>query len=145
MSNKRSSGIGIMGITPQSKGLHRALAMLDLLCKSSPSATLKIKGKLPREYPWMKRRVEENNWYEGLLTSYPHLFENNKIIHEGFTPDVSHFVATSKSVLSVSSTMNHSISRHLRVQLGAPLFICYLGKVRAKYINLVGFSRVLRR
>ena len=67
-----------MGITPQSKGLHRALAMLDLLCKSSPSATLKIKGKLPREYPWMKRRVEENNWYEGLLTSYPHLFETTK-------------------------------------------------------------------
>ena len=73
VERKDPSGIGIMGITPQSKGLHRALAMLDLLCKSSPSATLKIKGKLPREYPWMKRRVEENNWYEGLLTAYPPL------------------------------------------------------------------------
>ena len=110
VERKDPSGIGIMGITPQSKGLHRALAMLDLLCKSSPSATLKIKGKLPREYPWMKRRVEENNWYEGLLTSYPHLFEYNKIIHEGFTPDVSHFVATSKSVLSVSDHESFHIS-----------------------------------
>ena len=102
VERKDPSGVGMMGITPQSKGFHRALAMLDMLCKSSPSATLKIKGKLPREYPWMKRRIEENNWYESLLTSYPELFENNRVIHEGFTTDVSHFVATSKSVLSFS-------------------------------------------
>jgi glycosyltransferase involved in cell wall biosynthesis len=102
VERKDPSGIGMMGITPQSKGLHRALTMLDSLCKSSPSATLKIKGRLPKEYPWMKRRVDENNWYEALLTSFPDLFEQNKIIHEGFTPDVSHFVATSKSVLSFS-------------------------------------------
>jgi len=102
VERKDPSGIGMMGITPQSKGIHRALSMLDLLCKSSPSFTLKIKGKLPKEYPWMKRRVDENNWYEALMTSFPELFENNQILHESFTPDVSHFVATSKSVLSVS-------------------------------------------
>jgi glycosyltransferase involved in cell wall biosynthesis len=102
VERKDPVGIGIMGITPQSKGFHRALAMLDLICKSSPTATLNIKGKLPKEYPWMKRRIDENNWYDGLLSSFPHLFEQNKIIHEGFTPDVSHFVSTSKSVLSVS-------------------------------------------
>ncbi len=102
VERKDPSGVGMMGITPQSKGFHRALAMLDMLCKLSPSATLKIKGKLPREYPWMKRRIDENNWYESLMTSYPELFENNRIIHEGFTTDVSHFVATSKSVLSFS-------------------------------------------
>lgn len=102
VERKDPTGIGMMGITPKSKGLHRALLMLESLCKSSPKATLKIKGKLPKEYPWMKRRVEENTWYEDLLSSFPHLFEQNKIIHEAFTPDVSHFVATSKSVLSVS-------------------------------------------
>ena len=102
VERKDPSGIGMMGITPQSKGLHRALAMLELLTRTSPKATLKIKGKLPKEYPWMKRRVEENKWYDDQLNSFPALFENNKIIHEGFTPDVSHFVATSTSVLSVS-------------------------------------------
>ena len=96
------SGIGIMGITPQSKGLHRALAMLEELSKTSSKATLNIKGKLPKEYPWMKRRVDENSWYANLFSEHPSLFEMNKIIHEGFTPDVSHFVATSRSVLSVS-------------------------------------------
>ena len=102
VERKDPTGIGMMGITPQSKGLHRALAMLESLCKSSPKATLKVKGKLPKEYPWMKRRVDENTWYNDLMSSFPELFEQNKIIHEAFTPDVSHFVATSKSVLSVS-------------------------------------------
>ena len=102
VERKDPTGIGMMGITPQSKGLHRALAMLESLCKSSPKATLKVKGKLPKEYPWMKRRVDENTWYNDLMSSFPELFEQNKIIHEAFTPDVSHFVATSQSVLSVS-------------------------------------------
>ena len=78
------------------------LVMLELLSKASPSVILKIKGKLPKEYPWMKRRVEENGWYDDQFNSYRDLFENNNIVHEGFTPDVSHFVATSTSVLSVS-------------------------------------------
>jgi glycosyltransferase involved in cell wall biosynthesis len=102
VERKDPFGIGMMGITPQSKGLHRALAMLELLSKTSLRAILKIKGKLPKEYPWMKRRVEENGWYDDQFNSFRELFENNKIIHEGFTPDVSHFVATSASVLSVS-------------------------------------------
>lgn len=102
VERKDPSGIGIMGITPQSKGLHRALAMLRSLSEELPKTCLKIKGKLPKEYPWMKRRVEENNYYKNLLTTFPDLFDNNKIIHEGFTTDVSHFVATTKSVLSVS-------------------------------------------
>ena len=95
-------GLGLMGITPQSKGLQRAMEFLERMKKSRSTYNLKLKGRLPKEYPWMKRRFEENDWYEQIFNQYQPLFANNDVIHESFTPDVGSFVASVHSLLSVS-------------------------------------------
>ena len=95
-------GLGLMGITPQSKGLQRAMEFLERMKKSRSTYNLKLKGRLPKEYPWMKRRFEENDWYEQIFNQYQPLFANNDVIHESFTPDVGSFVASVHSLLSMS-------------------------------------------
>ena len=95
-------GLGLMGITPQSKGLQRAMEFLERMKNSRSTYNLKLKGRLPKEYPWMKRRFEENDWYEQIFNQYQPLFANNDVIHESFTPDVGSFVASVHSLLSVS-------------------------------------------
>ena len=97
-----SKGIGIMGITPQGKGVHRALEIVSSLKQKGIGEKLIIKGKLPKEYPWMKSRVEENEWYNKQFSKYHDLFERNEILQESFTPDVGPFVSSIQTILSVS-------------------------------------------
>ncbi len=56
--------LGIVGIVPQSKRFDRALDILKELRKEDKGYTLRVKGKRPEDYPWMKNRPEEMAWYE---------------------------------------------------------------------------------
>ncbi|GGW50421.1 glycosyltransferase [Vreelandella hamiltonii] len=56
--------LGIVGIVPQSKRLDRALDILKELRKEDKEYTLRVKGKQPHDFPWMKNRPEEMAWYE---------------------------------------------------------------------------------
>ncbi|WP_447044887.1 glycosyltransferase [Vreelandella sp. H-I2] len=56
--------LGIVGIVPQSKRFDRALDILKELRKEDKEYTLRVKGKRPEDYPWMKNRPDEMAWYE---------------------------------------------------------------------------------
>ncbi|ANR61417.1 hypothetical protein C627_02135 [Corynebacterium glutamicum ZL-6] len=56
--------IGLVGIIPRSKRLDLALDLVDELHKHGASYKLRIKGKMPSDYPWMKNRLEELEFYD---------------------------------------------------------------------------------
>jgi len=95
-------GFGLMGITPMSKGLHRAVEILKHSIQENACKRLTIKGKLPKEYPWMKLRDYENKWYSKIFEDNQQLFADNNILQEGFTDDVGNFISSIQAILSVS-------------------------------------------
>ena len=95
-------GLGIMGITPRGKGLHRALELIHLLSKQGSKQRLLLKGKLPKDYPWMKHRADENAWYAKQFSKYKEFFSKELVVQEGFTPNVTGFLSRVNTVLSVS-------------------------------------------
>lgn len=56
--------LGLVGVVPQQKHLDRALDMLSALREVDERYTLRVKGKLPEDYPWMLNRPEEMKFYE---------------------------------------------------------------------------------
>ena len=94
--------MGLMGITPQRKRFDFALSILQEIQEKSPSTQLILKGKLPKDFPWMKRRDQDNDWYEKLFESHRELFSQRIILQEGFTPKIGSFFSTISTMLSVS-------------------------------------------
>ena len=95
-------GFGIMGITPMSKGLHKAIDVLEHSIARGACKQLIIKGRLPKEYSWMKSREDENKWYSTIFDNNQQLFSDNNIIQEGYTDDVGNFISSVRTVISVS-------------------------------------------
>lgn len=56
--------VGFVGIVPQIKRFDRALDIIEGLREVDERFVLKIKGKLPSDYPWMQNRPAELKWYE---------------------------------------------------------------------------------
>lgn len=56
--------IGLVGIIPRGKRLDLALDLLEELHRHDASYKLRIKGKMPNDYPWMKNRPEELEFYD---------------------------------------------------------------------------------
>ena len=56
--------LGLVGIVPQRKRLDIALDILKELRKDDKEYVLRIKGKQPCEYTWMKNRPSELAWYQ---------------------------------------------------------------------------------
>ena len=56
--------LGIVGIVPQRKRFDLALNILEQLRKVDCNYILRVKGKLPKDYPWMKNRLDEMAWFE---------------------------------------------------------------------------------
>lgn len=59
-----SRNLGLVGIVPRAKRLDLALDLLDRLRREDPNYRLFIKGKTPDDFPWMKHRPDEMNYYE---------------------------------------------------------------------------------
>jgi glycosyltransferase involved in cell wall biosynthesis/spore maturation protein CgeB len=56
--------LALVGITPRMKRLDLALDLTRLLRQGDGDFHLVIKGRRPEEYPWMKSRPEEMQYYE---------------------------------------------------------------------------------
>jgi glycosyltransferase involved in cell wall biosynthesis len=107
--------LGIVGIVPQSKRFDRALDILKELRNEDKGYTLRVKGKRPEDYPWMKNRPEEMAWYESQyqrLESDPDL--KGAVFFDPQGNDMPEWYAGIDYVLSVS---DHE-SFHLAVAEG---------------------------
>lgn len=96
--------LGIVGIVPKSKRLDRALDVLEGLLKHDSDYKLRIKGKTPEDYPWMKNRPEEMEFYsqqnrriELINSKYP-----GAVLFDGFGPDMKDWYRKVGVVLSTS-------------------------------------------
>lgn len=62
-SGGRRFTLGLVGIAPARKGLHRALDLVAGLRAQDPRFSLRIKGHLPSEHSWMAERTSEAPYY----------------------------------------------------------------------------------
>lgn len=110
-------GIGIVGIVPQRKRLDSALDLLERLQKVDDRYHLRIKGKLPSDYPWMKDRKEEFAYYEEQFNRIEAMNQNQpgSVIFDDFGPDMSDWYSKVGIVISVSDFE----SFHLTIADGA--------------------------
>jgi glycosyltransferase involved in cell wall biosynthesis len=112
-----NKSIGFVGIVPRSKRLDRALDVLEGLLEKDPEFQLRIKGKTPEDYPWMKNRPEELEFYDA---QYYRIDQINKIfpnsvIFDGFGNDMDEWYSKVGIVLSTSDFE----SFHLTIADGA--------------------------
>ena len=101
-SNSRHT-IGMLGIVPRLKRLDRALDILKIVRTKEPRFNLRVKGKLPEDYPWMLKREEEMNWYQeqfNRIESDPIL--NGHVHFDEWGPDVPQWFTKINHILSVS-------------------------------------------
>ncbi|MFH0411409.1 glycosyltransferase [Corynebacterium sp. L4756] len=96
--------LGIVGIVPKSKRLDRALDILEGLLEHDSEYKLRIKGKAPEDYPWMKNRPEEMEFYseqnrriDSINEKYP-----GAVAFDGFGPDMEEWYRQVGVVLSTS-------------------------------------------
>lgn len=96
--------LGIVGIVPRSKRLDRALDILEGLLEHDSEYKLRIKGKTPEDYPWMKNRPGEMEFYseqnrriESIDKKYP-----GAVVFDGFGPDMEEWYRQVGVVLSTS-------------------------------------------
>lgn len=109
--------IGFVGIVPRSKRLDLALDVLEQVLSEDPEYVLRIKGKTPEDYPWMKNRPEEMDYYGEQYARIDHL--NRKypgcVVFDGFGADMADWYSQVGVVLSTSDFE----SFHLTIADGA--------------------------
>jgi len=95
--------LGLMGMVPRMKRFDRALDILAILNNSGLDFQLRIKGKKPEEYHWMKDRPDEMEWYDSQLQRIhqdPNL--NGRVHFDGWGNDVPEWFSEVGFILSVS-------------------------------------------
>lgn len=60
---ERAFVLGMVGILPARKGLHRALDLVSELRRQDPRFVLRVKGRLPQDQDWMGSRPQEQSYY----------------------------------------------------------------------------------
>ena len=60
-SSNSEHTIGMLGSVPRLKRLDRALDILKIVRSEEPRFNLRIKGKLPNDYPWMLIEIRRRN------------------------------------------------------------------------------------
>ena len=97
--------LGMIGITPKIKRFDRALDLLELLLESDSRYLLRIKGMMPFDYPWVKNRSDELEFY----LSQMHRINSSEILRYKvvFDPpgdDVNEWLSLVGCVLSPSES-----------------------------------------
>ncbi|WP_429041714.1 glycosyltransferase family 4 protein [Aeromonas veronii] len=95
--------LGIVGVVPRMKRLDKALDILEALNSMSPKYTLRVKGKLAKDYPWMLNRPEEMAYYNDLenrIANSPYL--RDAVIFDGHGNDMAEWFRHVGYLLSVS-------------------------------------------
>ncbi|MDY6054288.1 glycosyltransferase [Micrococcus sp.] len=80
--------LGLVGVVPRGKRLDRALDVLARLRARDERFTLRVKGRMPADYPWMLARAEEMAFYEEQwrrIAEDPHL--EGAVHLDGFSSD----------------------------------------------------------
>lgn len=96
--------MGLVGIIPQRKRLDLALDLLETLLESDESYKLRIKGKTPEEYPWMKNRPDELRYYEAQWDRIEKINQMSpgSVIVDGYGEDMAEWYRNVGIVLSTS-------------------------------------------
>lgn len=59
--------LGVVGVTPKSKRLDRAVDLLETLLEEDDRYCLRVKGKHPLDYRWLLKREDELAYYRSLF------------------------------------------------------------------------------
>tara|TARA_Y100000589_G_scaffold283755_1_gene282037 strand:- start:414 stop:1469 length:1056 start_codon:yes stop_codon:yes gene_type:complete len=95
--------LGIIGIVPRMKRFDLALNLLKQLRQIEPRFNLRVKGKLPGDYPWMVKREEEMKWYEHQFSRINEDKHLSSAVHfDGWGDDVPEWLEGINYILSVS-------------------------------------------
>lgn len=96
--------LGLVGIIPQSKRFDLALDLLEELMKRNTTYTLRVKGKMPSDYPWMQNRPEELEYYERQLKRAEDINAKSPgtVIFDGFGNDMPEWFRKVGIALSTS-------------------------------------------
>lgn len=117
--------LGLVGIVPQSKRLDLALDILERLQVKDDRFYLRIKGKTPEDYPWMKNRPDEMAYYEEQSDRINHLnsLRPNSVIFDGFGADMPEWYRKVGHVLSLSDFESFHLTVADGVASGATPYI----------------------
>jgi len=108
--------IGIVGIVPQRKRLDLALDIIEKLRRQDERFQLYIKGKMPRELPWMLGRTSELKYYDDQMDRINNSALLKDAAHfDGWGDDIPQWYQKIGFILSVSDFE----SFHLSVTEGA--------------------------
>lgn len=95
--------LGMIGVVPKMKRFDLALNLLKQLRLTEPRFNLRVKGKLPEDYPWMVKREEEMEWYEQQFSRIEEDRHLSGAIHfDGWGDDVPEWLESINYILSVS-------------------------------------------
>ncbi|WP_298774434.1 glycosyltransferase [uncultured Shewanella sp.] len=95
--------LGIVGIVPKMKRIDKALDLLEVLRKKDDRYILRIKGKLPNDYHWMKSRKDEMNYFDKQfqrIEASEHL--RGAVLFDGHGNDMDHWFRNIGFLLSFS-------------------------------------------
>ncbi|WP_156969844.1 glycosyltransferase [Knoellia subterranea] len=116
-SEGAATSIGFVGTVPARKRLDLALDVIEALEARGLPHTLRIKGKGPEDYPWMKDRPHEFAWYEAQYVRIKALNARRPgaVVFDGHGNDMAEWYQKVGVVLSVSDFE----SFHLTIADGA--------------------------
>ncbi|WP_114906228.1 glycosyltransferase [Ornithinimicrobium murale] len=109
--------IGLVGILPERKRLDLALDVVEGLKERGEDYTLRIKGKLPADLPWMKDRPDELAWFDAQFARIDRLNADRPetVMLDGHGDDMAQWYRKIGVALSVSDFE----SFHLTIADGA--------------------------
>ena len=109
--------LGMVGVVAQPKRLDRALDLLELLQTQDERYRLRVKGKQPAEYPWMRDRPDEMAYYDEQYARIARLNARRprSVVFDGFGTDMPAWYQRIGIAISVSDFE----SFHLTIADGA--------------------------
>ncbi|WP_158316688.1 glycosyltransferase [Agrococcus pavilionensis] len=96
--------LGMVGIVPQMKRLDLAVDLLRRVRESDPRFTLRIKGKQPHDYHWMRNRPEELAYYDRVYQEIETLNQvsPDSVVFDGYGDDMAEWYRKIGFAISVS-------------------------------------------
>lgn len=95
--------LGLVGVTPKSKRLDRAIDLLETLLENDNKYCLRVKGKHPLDYGWLLKREDELTYYRDVfkrINCTPKL--RHKVIFDPPGDDVNEWFTLVGFILSPS-------------------------------------------
>lgn len=94
--------LGFVGIVPALKRLDLAVDVLKCLRAKDKRYTLRVKGSLPTDYPWMAQRTAEMSWYTQVFEDLRELREAGVVVFDPHGPNMAEWYQGIGHILSVS-------------------------------------------